>query len=105
MGRRGLHDEAATLLQERLKGKIVCDLDTARRIFTLVTVSALEGLNGSVVSPSRCTANVRMATAIHPLRLFGKQRPVAYGRSIGRERFPGNKIYVASVGLRRGTDR
>lgn len=36
MGRRALHDEAATLLQERLKGKVVCDIDTARRIFTLV---------------------------------------------------------------------
>ncbi len=43
MGRRGLHDEAATLLQERLKGKIVCDLDTARRIFTLVTALHWKG--------------------------------------------------------------
>jgi uncharacterized protein (UPF0262 family) len=34
-GRRALHDEAATLLLERLKGKIDCDIDTARRIFTL----------------------------------------------------------------------
>ena len=37
MGRRGLHDDGAQLLAERLKGKIECDLDTARRIFTLVT--------------------------------------------------------------------
>ena len=43
MGRRALHDEAATLLQERLKGKIVCDLDTARRIFTLVTALHWKG--------------------------------------------------------------
>jgi uncharacterized protein (UPF0262 family) len=36
MGRRGLHDEAATLLQERLEGKITIDFDTARRLFTLI---------------------------------------------------------------------
>ena len=37
MGRRGIHNEGATLLAERLKDKIVCDFDTARRMFTLVT--------------------------------------------------------------------
>ncbi|NIX78097.1 UPF0262 family protein [Microvirga terricola] len=36
MGRRGMHNEAAELLVERLKGKIVVDFDTARRIFTLI---------------------------------------------------------------------
>lgn len=36
MGRRAIHDEAADLLIERLKGKIECDRDTARRLFTLV---------------------------------------------------------------------
>ena len=43
MGRRGLHDEGAQLLAERLKGKIDCDLDTARRIFTLVTALHWKG--------------------------------------------------------------
>ncbi len=38
MGRRGLHDEGATLLAERLAGKVVIDFDTARRLFTLVCV-------------------------------------------------------------------
>jgi uncharacterized protein (UPF0262 family) len=37
MGRRGLHDEGANLLAERLNGKIACDFDTARRLFTLLT--------------------------------------------------------------------
>ena len=37
MGRRGLHDEAAGLLIERLNGKIDVDFDTARRLFTLIT--------------------------------------------------------------------
>lgn len=36
MGRRGLHNEASQLLQTRLSGKIETDLDTARRLFTLI---------------------------------------------------------------------
>jgi len=36
MGRRGLHNEGAELLRERLAGKIELDFDTARRLFTLV---------------------------------------------------------------------
>ncbi|GGC83646.1 UPF0262 family protein [Chelatococcus reniformis] len=36
MGRRGLHDEAARLLAERLDGKLTIDFDTARRLFTLI---------------------------------------------------------------------
>ena len=36
MGRRGLHNEASELLRARLKGKIETDLDTARRLFTLI---------------------------------------------------------------------
>ncbi|MSP21090.1 MAG: UPF0262 family protein [Alphaproteobacteria bacterium] len=38
MGRRGLHNEAAELLIERLEGKVDLDLDTARRLFTLLCV-------------------------------------------------------------------
>ncbi len=36
MGRRGLHNEAAELLMQRLDGKVAIDFDTARRIFTLI---------------------------------------------------------------------
>ncbi|MGY6644292.1 MAG: UPF0262 family protein [Salinarimonas sp.] len=36
MGRRGLHNEAADLLAQRLDGKVTVDFDTARRIFTLI---------------------------------------------------------------------
>jgi len=36
MGRRGLHNEASELLMTRLKGKIETDLDTSRRLFTLI---------------------------------------------------------------------
>ncbi|QUD89177.1 UPF0262 family protein [Phenylobacterium montanum] len=36
MGRRGLHNEGSTLLRTRLEGKVATDLDTARRLFTLI---------------------------------------------------------------------
>jgi uncharacterized protein (UPF0262 family) len=36
MGRRGLHNEGAELMMERLKGKVEIDFPTARRLFTLV---------------------------------------------------------------------
>lgn len=38
MGRRGLHNEGADLMKQRLAGKIDIDFDTARRLFTLVCV-------------------------------------------------------------------
>jgi uncharacterized protein (UPF0262 family) len=36
MGRRGLHNEGSDLLRERLEGKVAVDVDTARRLFTLI---------------------------------------------------------------------
>jgi uncharacterized protein (UPF0262 family) len=36
MGRRGLHNDGAALLAERLQGKVKTDLATARRLFTLL---------------------------------------------------------------------
>jgi len=36
MGRRGLHDEGSRLLMERLKGKVLIDIPTARRLITLI---------------------------------------------------------------------
>jgi len=38
MGRRGLHNEGSELLRERLAEKVEMDLDTARRLFTLICV-------------------------------------------------------------------
>jgi uncharacterized protein (UPF0262 family) len=38
MARRGIHNEGANVLQERLEGKAVVDHDTARRLFTLICV-------------------------------------------------------------------
>jgi uncharacterized protein (UPF0262 family) len=38
MGRRGLHNEGAQLMPERLRGKVAIDFETSRRLFTLVCV-------------------------------------------------------------------
>ena len=38
MARRGIHNEGASILQERLEGKAEIDQDTARRLFTLISV-------------------------------------------------------------------
>ena len=38
MGRRGLHNEGATLMLQRLAGRVEIDFETARRLFTLVCV-------------------------------------------------------------------
>lgn len=36
VGRRGLHNEGAEILRERLEGRVTVDFPTARRLFTLV---------------------------------------------------------------------
>lgn len=38
MARRGIHNEGARVLQERLDGKAIVDTATARRLFTLICV-------------------------------------------------------------------
>ena len=43
MARRAIHNESATLLRERLEGKIDVDFDTARRLFTLICVLHIKG--------------------------------------------------------------
>ncbi len=43
MARRGIHNEAAELLMERLEGKVETDFATARRLFTLICVLHIKG--------------------------------------------------------------
>ena len=43
MGRRALHDEGSRIVMERLKRKVELDFDTARRLFTLITVLHWKG--------------------------------------------------------------
>jgi uncharacterized protein (UPF0262 family) len=43
MGRRGIHNEGSNILMERLKDKVTLDIDTARRLFTLICVLHWKG--------------------------------------------------------------
>ena len=43
MARRGIHDEGARILQDRLAGKVEIDDDTARRLFTLICILQFGG--------------------------------------------------------------
>ncbi len=43
MGRRGIHDEGARILVERLEGKVETDHDTARRLFTVICALQFRG--------------------------------------------------------------
>jgi uncharacterized protein (UPF0262 family) len=43
MGRRGLHDEGSRILQDAIKRKVKVDFDTARRLFTLISVLHWKG--------------------------------------------------------------
>ena len=43
MGRRALHNEGSELLRERLDGRVELDLNTARRLFTLICVLHIRG--------------------------------------------------------------
>jgi uncharacterized protein (UPF0262 family) len=46
MGRRGIHNEAAEIVIERLKGKVEIDFATARRLFTLLMALSWTGREG-----------------------------------------------------------
>ncbi len=43
MGRRGIHNEGAQILLERLAGKVETDIDTARRLFTVICALQFRG--------------------------------------------------------------
>jgi uncharacterized protein (UPF0262 family) len=43
MGRRGIHNEGSQILMDRLKEKVTIDIDTARRLFTLICVLHWKG--------------------------------------------------------------
>lgn len=43
MARRGIHNEGARTLKERLEGKAELDIDTARRLFTLICALIPQG--------------------------------------------------------------
>ena len=42
IGRRTIHDEGAEIILEAFRGKIEIDMDTARRLFTLVSIISIK---------------------------------------------------------------
>ena len=46
MGRRAVHNEGSTQLQQRIAERVEVDFDTARRLFTLVCVLHLRPTRG-----------------------------------------------------------
>lgn len=46
MGRRGLHNEGADLLKDRISDQVAMDFETARRLFTLICVLHIGQVRG-----------------------------------------------------------
>lgn len=92
MGRRGLHNDAAELLRERLEGKIAMDLATARRLFTLICV--LQTQNGRIQRIEQDKFSVLFVCSMNAVR-----SPMA--AALARQHF-GAKIEARSAGVRTG---
>lgn len=52
MGRRAIHTEGSAFLQERLSSRVILDLPTARRLFTLITAMVV-GMSGEFLDVER----------------------------------------------------
>ena len=92
MARRGMHNEAAELLRTRLTNKLIIDLKTARRLFTLICA----------VQPY--ASRIDEATSELPTVLFvcsmnSVRSPIA--AALARQAFPG-RIIARSVGVNGG---
>jgi uncharacterized protein (UPF0262 family)/protein-tyrosine-phosphatase len=92
MARRGMHNEAAELLRTRLTNKIILDLNTARRLFTLICA----------VQPY--ASRIDEATSELPTVLFvcsmnSVRSPIA--AALARQAYPG-RVIARSVGVNGG---
>ncbi|NTJ12010.1 UPF0262 family protein [Rhizobium lusitanum] len=52
MGRRAAHNEASELLRERLSAKVQTDLDTARRLFTIIAARRISNAYSPAFGPA-----------------------------------------------------
>jgi uncharacterized protein (UPF0262 family)/protein-tyrosine-phosphatase len=92
MGRRGLHNDAADLLITRLKGKVLMNHETARRLFTLICA----------IQPYAARIDPRDAKV--PLVLFvGSMNSVRspMAAALARRAFPA-EVISRSAGVRNG---
>ena len=92
MARRGLHNEAAELLRTRLDNKLDIDLNTARRLFTLICA----------VQPYASRIDERgstLPTVLFVCSMNSVRSPIA--AAFARRFFPG-RIIARSAGVRSG---
>ena len=92
MARRGMHNEAAELLRTRLHNKLIIDLNTARRLFTLICA----------VQPYASRIDERVSelpTVLFVCSMNSVRSPMA--AALARQAFPG-RIIARSVGVNGG---
>lgn len=92
MARRGIHNEAAELLRTRLDNKLEMDLNTARRLFTLICA----------VQPYAARIDEReskLPTVLFVCSMNSVRSPIA--AALARKYFPG-RIIARSAGVQSG---
>jgi len=89
MARRGMHNEAAELLRTRLTNKIIIDLNTARRLFTLIC--AVQPYASRIDEATSQLPSVLFVCSMNSVR-----SPIA--AALARQAFPG-RIIARSVGV------
>jgi uncharacterized protein (UPF0262 family)/protein-tyrosine-phosphatase len=92
MARRGLHNEAAELLRTRLTNKIIIDLATARRLFTLIC--AVQPYASRIDEATSALPSVLFVCSMNSVR-----SPIA--AALARQAFPG-RLIARSVGVNGG---
>ena len=92
MARRGMHNEAAELLRPRLTNKIIIDLNTARRLFTLIC--AVQPYASRIDEATSELPSVLFVCSMNSVR-----SPIA--AALARQAFPG-RVITRSVGVNGG---
>jgi uncharacterized protein (UPF0262 family)/protein-tyrosine-phosphatase len=92
MARRGMHNEAAELLRTRLTNKIIIDLNTARRLFTLIC--AVQPYASRIDEATSELPSVLFVCSMNSVR-----SPIA--AALARQAFPG-RLIARSVGVNGG---
>ncbi len=92
MARRGMHNEAAELLRTRLDNKLIIDLNTARRLFTLIC--AVQPYASRIDESKSALPTVLFVCSMNSVR-----SPMA--AALTRQAFPG-RVIARSVGVNGG---
>ena len=92
MARRGLHNQAAEMLCERLNGKLQMDNNTARRLFTLICAV-------QPYADRRVETKSDMPTVLFVCSMNSVRSPMA--AALARRAFP-TRIVARSAGVRSG---